>query len=242
MVMIDRLIKSLKKKKVLLPKHIALDYNDYKTAGVKVPQEQHFKNKLAKLKDFIDVQARYEIPVMTVFLLSTREKENPSFSSIIESISGFFEELAHEKRIHQNKIKISVLGKWYNLPSKIVDSIKKLSDETRDYDRFFLNFCVNYDGRDEIVDACKLIGKRIQAEKMDPEALTKEVIKENLYSSYSLPPELMIIMNGKKNVAGFLLWDCVDASIYFSDKGWSDFSANDMIKAIAQYQKWKSLK
>lgn|SRR3989338_3488034 len=236
--MIERFIKSLKKKKPHIPKHIALDYNDYKASGIKIPAEQHFKNKLTKLKDFIDIQTRYEIPVMSIYLLSTKEKENPNFSAVIESLSSFFEELAHEKRIHHNKIKISVLGKWYNLPSKLVDSVKKLAEETRDYDKFFLNFCVNYDGQDEIVDACKLIGKRIQAEKLDPDALTKELIKENLYSSYFLPPDLMIVINGKKNISGFLLWDCTDASIYFSDKNWLDFSANDMVKAIEQAQKW----
>ena len=117
-----------------------------------------------------------------------------------------------------------------------------MSEETRDYDQFFLNFCVNYDGQDEIVDACKLIGKKIQAEKMDPDSLSKDAIKENLYSSYFLPPELMIVMNGKKNLSGFLLWDSIQASIYFSDKNWSDFSANDMIKAIAQFQNWKGKK
>ncbi|MBW3023084.1 di-trans,poly-cis-decaprenylcistransferase [Candidatus Woesearchaeota archaeon] len=237
--MIDRFIKGIHKKKELLPKHIALDYNEYKVSGIKIPPEQHFKSKLFKLKDFIDVQVRYGIPVMTVYLLSTNEKDNPHFSSVVEGLSVFFEDLAHEKRIHNNKVKISVLGKWYNLPPKIVDSVKKLSEETREYDRFFLNFCVNYDGQEEIVDACKLIGKRIQAEKMDPDVLSKEAIKENLYSSYFLPPELMIVMNGKKNLSGFLLWDCINASVYFSDKNWSDFSGNDMIKAIAQYQKWK---
>ena len=237
--MIDRFLKGMKKKKSLLPKHIALDYNDYNAKGIKIPVEQYYKNKLSKIKDFVEVQARYEIPVVTIYLLSTKEKENPNFSSVVETLSSFFEELAHEKRVHNNKIKISVLGKWYNLPSKVVDSVKKMSEETRDYDKLFLNFCVNYDGQEEIVDACKLIGRKIQAEKMDPDALTREMVKENLYSSYFLPPELMIIINGKKNISGFLLWDCTDASIYFSDKSWSDFSSNDMIKAIAQFQKWK---
>ncbi|MEM4336459.1 MAG: polyprenyl diphosphate synthase [Candidatus Woesearchaeota archaeon] len=237
--MIERFIKGIKKKKIAVPKHIALDYNNYKVSGIKIPVEQYYKNKLLKIKDYLEVQIKYEIPVFTIYLLSTAEKENPYFSSIIESFSLFFSELAHEKRIHQNKIKISVLGKWYNLPSKLVDSIKKVIDETREYDKYFLNFCVNYDGQEEIVDACKIIGKRIQAEKLDPEALTKEIVKENLYSSYFLPPDLMIIMDGKKSISGFLLWDCTNAVIYFSDKNWSDFSANDMIKAIAQLHKWK---
>jgi undecaprenyl diphosphate synthase len=237
--MIEKFLKSLsRKKKANLPKHIALTYNNYAAKGVKIPLEQHFKNKLAKINDFMGIQSKYDIPIFTIFLLSSETKNNENFNTIVDAVSAFFEELAHEKKIHHNKVKISVLGKWYNMPAKLVDSIKKLSEETKEYDKFFLNFCINYDGQDEIVDACRILGKKIKAEKMDPEAITKEMIKENLYSSYFMPPELLIVMDGAKHLSGFLLWDSVNAKVYFSDKNWSDFSANDLVKALAQFHKW----
>ncbi len=237
--MMEKFLKALnRKKKATLPKHIALTYNNYSAKGIKIPVEQHFKNKLAKIKDFIDIQSQYGVPIFTVYLLSAETSKNDEFPAIVEAISSFFNDLAHEKKIHHNKVKISVLGKWYNLPGKLVDAIKKLSDETKEYDKFFLNFCINYDGQEEIADACRLLGKKIKAEKMDPEAITKEMIKENLYSSYFMPPELLIVMDGSKHLSGFLLWDSGNAKIYFSDKNWSDFSANDLVKAMAQFHKW----
>lgn len=237
--MLENFLKSLhKKKKANLPKHIALTYNNYSAKGIKIPVEQYFKNKLAKIKDFIDIQSRYNVPIFTIHILSSSEKNNENFDAIIEALSHFFTDLSTEKKIHHNKIKISVLGKWYNMPGKVVDAIKKISDETKEYDKFFLNFCINYDGQEEIADACRLLGKKIKAEKMDPEAITKEMIKENLYSSYFMPPELLIVMDGSKHLSGFLLWDSINAKIYFSDKNWSDFSGNDLVKALAQYHKW----
>jgi len=237
--MIEKFIHPLKKrKKANAPKHIALSYNSYSTKGVKIPIEQHFKNKLSKIKEFINVQAQFDVPIFTILLLSSETRKDDNFSAIVDAISSFFNDIAHEKKIHHNKIKISVLGKWYNMPSNLVDSIKKVSEETKEYDKYFLNFCINYDGQDEIVDACKIIAKKIQAEKMDPEGITKELIKENLYSSYFMPPELIIVMDGAKHLSGFLLWDSIKSKIYFSDKGWSDFSSNDLVKALTQYQKW----
>jgi len=237
--MLEKFLKSLnRKKKANLPKHIALTYNNYNAKGVKIPVEQYFKNKLAKIKDFIDIQSRYNIPIFTVYILSSSEKNNENFGAIIDALSSFFNDLSTEKKIHHNKIKISVLGKWYNMPGKVVDAIKKISDETKEYDKYFLNFCINYDGQEEIADACRLLGKKIKAEKMDPEAITKEMIKENLYSSYFMPPELLIVMDGAKHLSGFLLWDSINAKIYFSDKNWSDFSSNDLVKALAQFHKW----
>lgn len=237
--MIEKIFKALKKrKKANLPKHIALSYSSYSAKGVKIPIEQHFKNKLAKIKDFIDVQAQFDIPIFTILLLSSDIKKDETFAAIVDATTAFFNDLAHEKKIHHNKVKISVLGKWYNMPGKLVDAIKKVSEETKEYDKYFLNFCINYDGQEEIVDACKILAKKIQAEKMDPDAITKEMIKENLYSSYFMPPELMIVMDGTKHLSGFLLWDSVNSKIYFSDKNWNDFSSNDLVKALAQFHKW----
>ena len=237
--MIDKFLNKLRKKKQAnLPKHIALTYNNYKAKGIKIPIIQHFKNKLSKIKEFMDVQTQYDIPIFTIFLLSSETQKEDSFPEIVEAISSFFSELAHDKKIHHNKIKISVMGKWYNMPGKMVDSIKKLSDETKEYDKYFLNFCINYDGQEEIVDACRIIGKKIQAQKIDPEIISKEMVKENLYSSYFLPPELLVVMDGTKNLSGFLLWDSINAKVYFSDKTWNDFSSNDLLRALVQFHKW----
>jgi short-chain Z-isoprenyl diphosphate synthase len=53
-----------------------------------------------------------------------------------------------------------------------------------------------------------------------------------------MPPELFIVMDGMKHLSGFLLWDSTNAKIYFSDKSWTDFSSNDLIKALAQFHRW----
>lgn len=238
--MIDKLIESLKRKKRELPKHIALDYSFSNHINTKIPATQYFKNKFMKLKEFIDAQLQYEIPVFTIYILPSMEKESIHFSAIMEALPFFFDELSKEKKIFEKKVKVSVLGKWYNLPSKGVESIKKIIEETKDYDSFFLNFCIKYDGQEEIVDASKVIARKIKAGKLDPDAITKDAIKENLYSSYFLPPELIIVIDGKKELSGFLLWDSINSQVYFSEKQWNEFSQNDLLKAVAHWKKWKS--
>jgi len=240
--MIDRLMKSLKSKKRELPKHIALDYSFCNYLNTKIPPIQYFKNKFMKLKEFINLQLQYEIPVFTIYLVPFIEKEDIHFSSVMEALSFFFDELIKEKKLFEKKVKISILGKWYNLPNKVVESIKKVIDETKDYDSFFLNFCINYDGQEEIVDSCRILARKVKSEKIDPDAITKEQIKENLYSSYFMPPELIIVIDKKKELSGFLLWDSINSQIYFSEKSWNEFSQNDMIKAIIQSMRWKSKK
>ena len=108
-------------------------------------------------------------------------------------------------------------------------------EETKDYDSFFLNLCINYDGQEEIVDSCKLIGRQIAAGKLAPESITKEVIKENCYSSYFIPPDLIIKTGLKTKIAGVLLWDSLNATIFFVKKNWPELKQSDLQKALKDF-------
>ena len=69
------------------------------------------------------------------------------------------------------------------------------------------------------------------AEKLDPEAIVAEMVKEDIYTSYFIAPELVII-NGNKTLNGFLLWDISDSMIYFTGKHWPEFDVRDFKKAV----------
>lgn len=242
--MLDKFRELLQKQKIIpkprrMPKHIAIT-----TEGKiiwakrnKVELEEAFKKSFVIINSTIKTQIAKNVPVVTFYLLSTDIKELEAFSQVMDYYTAFFSELATDDVVHQNKIKITVLGKWYDLPGRVVEHIKKMVDATKDYDNFFVNFCLNYDGQEEIVDACKLIARQVKAEKIDIDSITKDVFKENIYASYFLPPDL-IIKNGIRNVtSGLLLWDSPFATIRFSGKLWPDFGKDDFEKAIEYYQK-----
>jgi undecaprenyl diphosphate synthase len=161
--------------------------------------------------------------------LSSKEDET-------DCLTEFFNLLLGWSFIQENQIKVSILGKWYDLPMRVVEPIKKLIADTKDYDKYFLNLCINYDGREEIVDACKLIAKQVKLDKVAAENIDKALIKENIYASYFLPPDLMIKTGKKKTLNGFLLWDSTNAKVYFSEVLWPEFGKEDFIKSVVFYQ------
>jgi undecaprenyl diphosphate synthase len=179
----------------------------------------------------IETQVKLEMPVMTLHLLSPDNKSAEHLLASSGALSELLEELSKSEIIHENQIKVAVLGKWYDLPSKLVDSVKAVVDATSEYDRFFLNLCIQYSGRQEIVDACKLLARRVKAEREDPDRLTEAAIKESLYSSSLIPPE-RVIKTGEKRVPNSLLWDLPGAKIYFTGKHWSEISKADLFKAL----------
>ena len=238
-------VKSIIEKKkyslrIKVPRHIAITTDGVEKWSLKnnVPFEDAYKRNFLILKSTIKSQVKLKIPILSFYILDKNiDKESEYYPQLLDAIIDLFNDLSKSGLIHENKIKISVLGKWYRLPGRIIDAVKNAIEETRDYDGFFVNFCINYDGQEEIVDAIKLLGMQIKSGKMDPELIDKDSIKENLYTSYFLPPDLMIKNGNRRETSGFLLWDSVNAKIYFTNKLWPDFDKTEFMDAIRDYQK-----
>jgi len=220
------------------PYHIAISLDGIKLYSVKhkILLKDAYKRAFIKIKNMLALQVKENIPIVTLYVLPSEIKEESARESMIDAFVEFLDSFKINPLLFENKVKVSIIGKWYDLPSRAIDQLKDIIEETKDYDSFFLNLCVNYDGREEIVDACRLIARKIAAGRIDPEAIDASDIKDNIYSSYFLPPDLVIKTGKSRRLKGFLLWDTTHSHIYFADKGWLELSQRDFMKAI---EKWK---
>ncbi|MBW2986303.1 di-trans,poly-cis-decaprenylcistransferase [Candidatus Woesearchaeota archaeon] len=216
-----------------LPKHIAILVDGCEEFAEKKqqPMPEVYKTQFLNIKNAVKVGIKLKIPLITFFSRSTKPADEE-----IDQLIDFFNLLLKWDLIHENQVKISVLGKWYGLPDRLIEPIKKIISDTKDYDRHFVNFCIQYTGQEEIVDACKLIAQQLKLDKITPEGINTALIKENLYSSYFLPPDLMIVSGKKKTTGGLLLWDSPNTKIHFTDTLWPDFGKENLLKSIVFYQ------
>jgi undecaprenyl diphosphate synthase len=215
-------------------RHIALSLNGIKGWSKDHDQElgDAWKESFLAVKEIILLQVKRDMPILTFNVLPMELKESDDFSLIIDSLVDFFNYLLSWEFIKENQVKISVLGKWYDMPGRLVEVIKKITVETKDYDKFFVNFCVNYNGQEEMMDSFRIIARKIKSATLDPDSITKEEIKDNIYSSYFIPPDIIIITGGIRSLGGFLLWDSINSKVYFSDKLWPDFKVDDLTSII----------
>lgn len=216
-----------------MPKHIAISLDDISdwcrknNASFNAGCDRYFKN----LKRLIELQVKLDVPIFTIYILPDNiDKLSDDYLTYSEFLAKFFSELLGSQLVSEQKIKISIFGKWYKLPGKSVEVLKDVIEATKDYDRFFINFCINYDGREEILDACKLIAKQVQMGKLDPDMIIKENIKESIYSSYFLPPEILFIY-GERKLTGLLMWDSTGSSVVFADKSFMEFDEGDFAES-----------
>jgi len=236
---IKNILKIGEKRKTIsnMPRHIAITMEKELKATKNIDFENAYKRRDKVIKDIIECQIRLNIPIITFFILSKNSKDSERFSFLMDDISKFFTRLKDHPGIHKNQIRISVIGKWYDLPERVVSPIREIVESTKDYDKFFVNFCVNYDGQEEVIDACRLIARQVKSEKLDPESINENILKENLYTSYLISPDLIIQSNNE--FSGIFLWDSKDSFMLFTGKEWKNFTKEDFISSIEQFQNKK---
>ena len=166
--------------------------------------------------------------------LTKRSKTEANF--LFKTYTKQFKKILEDKEIYQNKIKITVLGRWKEiLPKETQEAIEKAQNLTRDYNNYFLTFLLAYNGTDEMIDC---IQKIADSEKIKKMKITKELVKENLWTK-NLPPVDLIIRTGSENdhhiSAGFMMWDIAYSQLRFTRTLFPAFGAEEFEEIIKDY-------
>ncbi|MBI2625571.1 di-trans,poly-cis-decaprenylcistransferase [Candidatus Parcubacteria bacterium] len=156
-----------------------------------------------------------------------------------------FMRLAKSREIHDNKVRVNILGEWPRLfPDDVCRVFEKTMAATKAYGRHNLNFFIAYDGQTEMLRAVESVLENVRATGARPSrggtavAVTPALIKANLYTRDLPPVDLVIRTGGEPHwSAGFMMWDCANAQLYFTEKLYPDFGAKEFREAIADYSR-----
>lgn len=130
----------------------------------------------------------------------------------------------------ENNIKVVFSGRDEPLPKRVMEARDELAAKTAHNTGGVLNFCLNYGGRAEIVDAVK----KIVRGGINVEDLSEAEFAKYLYQD--LPDvDLMIRTSGELRLSNFLLWQNSYAEFYFPKTKFPDFHAEDFDQAVLEY-------
>ncbi len=194
-----------------------------------------------KAEEFFDwCKELGKIKTVTMYLFSTENFKRPKdeVEHLMRLMESYLKALAEDKRIHENRIRVKVIGKRELLPKNLKECIEKIEKVTENYDNYYLNLAIAYGGRAEIVDAVKAIVSKVIEGKISPEKLDEKVVEEHLYTGF-LPnphPDLVIRTSGEERLSNFLLWQSAYSELCFLDVYWPNFRKVDFLRAIRVYQ------
>jgi len=166
----------------------------------------------------------------------------PSFwdrdSREIESLFYFLKKMLNDSREEfKNKdYRVIFSGRISELPDDVVILCEEIKRQTKAGTSGTLNICLNYSGRNELLDAVK----KIIRNNLTEEQIHEGIIKKYLYNSELPDVDAIIRVGGGQQLANLLVWQSAYAEIFFLKKYWPDFEEMDVIQILDEYNKRKT--
>jgi len=223
------------------PKHIVLfpDGNSRWAKQNNLSGITGYKKGYENLLNFSEWSKNRGVKVLTVFGFTTENWDRGKITT--DFLMNLFEKLLKDnldKYLKTNEwneigVRIKVIGQKEKLPKSIQQLIEKMEEATKNNKKLFLNLCISYGGKWDILNAVKNIIK---------EGIEPDKIDEKLFSKYlsftDLPdPDFIIRTGGQIRLSNFSMWQTAYSELYFSPKLWPDFSEQDFNEALEEFAK-----
>jgi undecaprenyl diphosphate synthase len=221
-----------------LPRHIAIimDGNGRWAQKHTLGRVSGHRKGAEAVRSTVKICRELGIRYLTLYAFSSENWQRPRRE--VEALMRLLEDYVRSEfaGMLENNIRLTVIGHWENLRENIRRLLREVMTKTAHNDGLVLNIALSYGGRDEIVTAARRMFDDYRAGKFSPDEITKEMFAGYLDTAGMPDPDLLIRTSGEYRISNFLLWQMAYTEFYFTDVLWPDFTREELLKAIADYQ------
>ncbi len=221
-----------------IPQHVAaiMDGNGRWAKQQGLPRIAGHQQGANTVKSLLRCCKDWGIANFTVFAFSTENWRRPAVevNFLMQLFKGLLD--SQLEQMHSEGVRIRFLGDRSQVPIDLQSMMDKSIDKTADNQAVTFNIAINYGSRNEIIQACRSIAQKVQFGKLDPQQIDELLFTQHL-DTFGLPdPDLLIRTSGEQRLSNFLLWQLAYTELYITDTYWPDFSNDEFVRAIADYQ------
>jgi len=223
-----------------LPEHIAIimDGNGRWAKRRSLPRVAGHKAGIGPVRSTVESCARLGIRVLTLYAFSVENWKRPRAE--VETLWRLLRFYLRRElpELQKNDIRLEAIGRLDELPAPVRTELQAAVEATSLNRGLLVNLAINYGGRAELVDAVNAILETARADgTLSALRLNEQMISQNLYTSRTPDPDLLIRTSGEMRISNFLLWQIAYSELYITDTLWPDFGRTDLLKAILDFQK-----
>ncbi|MDO4241892.1 MAG: isoprenyl transferase [Microbacteriaceae bacterium] len=189
-------------------------------------------------KTLLDVVAgavQAGVKYLTVYAFSTENwRRSPEE---VRFLMGFNREILRARRdqLHAWNVRMRWAGRRPKLWASVIKELQEAEQHTRNNTGLTLTMCVNYGGRNEIIDATRAIAAEVAAGRLKPDRINERTIARHLYVPELPDVDLFLRSSGEQRTSNFMMWQSAYAEMMFVDTLWPDFNRTELWDAITQY-------
>lgn len=222
---------------MIIPQHIAiiLDGNGRWAKSKGMPRNYGHAQGSKNVERICEDAYRMGVKYLTVYAFSTENWSRPKdeVDALMKLLRNYMKTCL--KTAAKNDMKIRVLGDVTRLDEDIRARIAELEEATKNNGGLNFQIAINYGSRDEIIRAVRKLAKDCREDRLEPEEIDESVF-EGYLDTHDIPdPDLLIRTSGELRLSNYLLWQLAYTEFYFTDVPWPDFTKEELVKAIEQY-------
>ena len=169
--------------------------------------------------------ARLGVQALTLYAFSEENWQRPERE--IKLLFGLLERFLVQElpTLRQNRVRLVHAGRRERIPPKVLQLLDATIAATAAHDGLQLCLAISYGGRQEIVDAGRLL----------PGAIDEAAIAARFYQPQLPDPDLLIRTAGEMRISNFLLWQVSYSELHVSDVCWPEFGKEHLHAAFRDY-------
>ena len=220
-----------------VPQHIAiiLDGNGRWAKAKGMPRNYGHAQGSKNVEKICEEAWRMGIKYLTVYAFSTENWSRPEneVAALMKLLRNYMKTCL--KTAAKNDMKIRVIGDIEPLDDDIKSRIRELEAATTDNGGLNFTIALNYGSRDELTRAAQKMAKDCAEGKIKAEEIDESVFETYLDTHGIQDPDMMIRTSGEQRLSNYLLWQLAYSEFYFTDVPWPDFTKEELVKAIEEY-------
>lgn len=237
MEQLDKLIKELDERKI--PSHVAviMDGNGRWAKNRGLNRSFGHVRGVDTVRTITEIASETGVKVLTLYTFSTENWNRPKeeVDTLMNLIVTAIER--ETPSLIKNNVSLHLIGDRSRIPAFALERLENCIRDTSAGTGLNLVLAISYSSRWEIVEAAKHIAAKAALGEISPEEVTDDVFAAHLETSSYPDPDLLIRTGGDMRVSNFLLYQIAYSEIYFTNKYWPDFTKEDFVEALLQFQK-----
>lgn len=222
-----------------LPRHIAIimDGNGRWAKKNLLPRIEGHRIGVKTVDRIVTLCSELNVEALTLYSFSDENWNRPlmEIKALMKILDLYLDK--EIKRMMKENIRFNTIGRLEELPENSQKLVQRARELTRHNDGLVLTLALSYGGRQEILDAVRKVAQIARDGHVRVEDIDSDLFESLLYTHDLPDPDLIIRTSGEKRISNFLLYQSAYTELHYTDVLWPDFSEDDLLAAIIDYQK-----
>jgi len=184
------------------------------------------------LRRIVEAAPDQGIGTLTLYAFSSDNwRRPPAEVTGLMNLLGFYLDDELDNLVRKD-VRLTVIGRRDRIPAGLVREIGRAEAASADGTALHMRIAIDYSARDAILRAAALLPRDCDLSRASfAELITGEANLRDV--------DLVIRTSGERRLSDFLLWESAYAELYFTDRLWPDFDADDLAQALASFHQRK---